>query len=164
MKATIKVVSLILVTCVLSILPAIPQKNNTAGFTGDIVPDNSTHIGKITADSIVVITGSTYSFTVDTHPDSGQVSTRTTVSQLLSQVKSKNASIQHYTITNGDGIEKKEGELLAGDRLIVSSADGKIKKTYFIGIVPMAISGRLLLDKHALTTNTHSGLTIDFTA
>jgi hypothetical protein len=59
------------------------QKPVTSRSSAEVVPGNATHIGRITKDSIIVITGSTYSFTVDTPEDSGLVSTNTTVKQLL---------------------------------------------------------------------------------
>ena len=119
---------------------------------------------RITNDSIIVITGSTYSFTVDTPEDSGLVSTNTTVKQLLSQIKSKDGSAQQYLVTDKDGNKKDEGYLLSGDRLTVTSQDGKTKKTYSIAAVPMALSSQLQLEKKELTANTNSDLTLYFTA
>src|SRR5678810_637554 len=76
----------------------------------DIIENNSTHIGRITKDSIIVITGSTYSFTVDTPEDKGLVSTTPTIQQLLQQVTSKDGSIQTYRITDKDGVTKNAGD------------------------------------------------------
>ena len=156
--------SLTLAAIFFDMLPVSSQKSNTIKFPGEIVINNSTHIARITKDTIVVITGSTYAFTVDTHPDSGLVSTRTTVTQLLSQIKSKDGSVQQYTVTNKEDIKKETGDLSNEDRLVVSSADGKIKKIYSITVEPMALSGQLSLEKQALTINTHSNLVIYFTA
>ena len=138
--------------------PVVPKSS------AEIIPNNSTHIGRITNDSIIVITGTTYSFTVDTPEDSGLVSTNTTVKQLLSQIKSKDGSAQQYLVTDKDGNKKDEGYLLNGDKLIVTSQDGKTKKTYNIATGPMAINGQLRLEKKELTVNTNSDLTLYFTA
>ena len=117
----------------------IGQKPVVPKSSVEIIPNNSTHIGRITNDSIIVITGSTYSFTVDTPEDSGLVTTNTTVKQLLSQIKSKDGSAQQYIVTDKDGNKKNEGYLLSGDRLVVTSQDSKTKKTYSIAAVPMAL-------------------------
>src|SRR6185369_16723956 len=87
------------------------QKSVVPRSSADLIPNNSTHIGRITKDSIMVISGTTYSFTVDTPEDSGLVSTNTTVKQLLSQVKSKDGSAQQYLVTDKDGNKKEEGYL-----------------------------------------------------
>jgi len=130
----------------------------------DIIENNSTHIARITKDSVIVITGSTYSFTVDTPEDKGLVSTNTTVQQLLQQVTSKDGSIQTYKITDKDGGTKTEGDIVTGDHLIVTSNDNNENKTYNILVQPMAIGGKLWLDRHAITVNTTKDLTLYFTA
>jgi hypothetical protein len=142
----------------------IAQKPVTSKSSVEIILNNSTHIAKITKDSIIVITGSTYSFTVDTPEDSGLVSTNTTVKQLFSQIKSKDGSAQQYLVTDKDGNKKVEGYLLSGDRLTVTSEDDKSKKAYSITAVPMALSCQLQLGKKELTANTNSDLTLYFTA
>ena len=133
-------------------------------FSGEIVSNNSTHITRITKDSIIVIGGMTYSFTVDTPEDSGLVSTNTTVKQLLSQIKAKDGSVQQYSVTDKSGTLKDSGQLLTGDKLLVTSGDNKTKKTYNIVVVPMAINGQLQLEKKELTVQTNSDLTLYFTA
>jgi polygalacturonase len=140
------------------------QKPATSRSSAEIILNNSTHIARITRDSIITIIGSTYSFTVDTPEDSGLVSTNTTVKQLFSQIKSKDGSAQQYLITDKDGNKKEEGYLLNGDRLTVTSQDSKTKKTYNIAAVPMALSSRFQLEKKELTANTNSDLALYFTA
>ena len=128
-------------------LTTIAQKNTVAKSSAEIVPNNSTHIARITKDSITVITSSTYSFTVDTHPDSGLVSINTSVKQLLSQIQSRDGFVQKYSVINKDGSSKDKGDLLNGDRLIVTSQDGKANKTYNIVVQPMAVGSQLRLEK-----------------
>jgi len=132
--------------------------------SAEVVPNHSTHIARITKDSIIVITGTTYSFTVDTPEDSGLVLTNTTVGQLISEINSKDGSDQQYFITDKDGVTKREGRLQPGNKLIVTSQNGKTKKSYNIGLELLAIRGQLDLDKKKLTVNTNSDLVLYFTA
>ena len=125
---------------------------------------NATHIARVTSDSLIVVTGSTYSFTVDTPEDQGLVSTRPNVKQLLEQITSKDGSKQKYEITDKNGLTKNEGSVEIEDRLIVISQDGKTKKTYTIGVKSMAIGGQLRLQKETLTVNTATDLILYFTA
>src|SRR5258705_643818 len=117
---------------------AVSQKSSTK-FSAEVITNNAAHIGRITKDSIIVITGSTYSFTVDTPEDSGLVSTNTTVKQLVSEVKASDGSSQKYVVTHKDGSIEDNGYLLNGDHLIVTSQDGKTIKTYTIAVQPMAL-------------------------
>jgi polygalacturonase len=158
----IKSLAIVLVVIILSSLLAIGQK--LPASNAEIIANHSTHIARITKDSIVVVTGSTYSFTVDTPEDSGRVSTNATVKQFLSQLKSTDGSVGQYTVVNKEGIQKDGGYLLTGDKLIVTSQDGKTKRTYNIVVEPLAINGQLRFEKKALTANTNSDLTLYFTA
>ncbi|HYK57242.1 MAG TPA: endopygalactorunase, partial [Flavisolibacter sp.] len=125
---------------------------------------HATHIARISRDTIVVVTGSTYSFTVDTPEDKGLVSTRTGVQQLLGQIRSRDLSVQKYSVVNKNGISKKEGELLTGDQLVVTSQDGKASKKYYIAVRPLALSGQLRLEQKEITVYTKKDLTLYFTA
>src|SRR5205814_578360 len=98
-----------------------------------------------TKDTIAIIDGTTYSFTVDTPEDQGLVSTKPAISQLLEEIISKDGSVQKYRMTDKDGIIKTGGEIVAGDRLIVISHDGKVSKTYNVALQPGALSGQLRL-------------------
>ena len=158
-----KLLSFTFITLFCISMHAVSQKSSTK-YSSEVIINNSTHIGRITKDSIIVVTGSTYSFTVDTPEDSGLVSTNTTVKQLISEIRSKDGSAQQYSVTDKGGVKKDAGELMSGDRLVVTSGDGKTKKHYSIAVVPMAINGQLYLEKKELTVNTNTDLTIYFTA
>jgi len=164
MNKVFKILFMILMTHACAWIHIIGQKPVVPKSSAEIIPNNSTHIPRIKKDSIIVITGSTYSFTVDTPEDSGLVSTATTVKHLSSQIKSKDGSIQQYIITDQEGNKKDEGYLLNGDRLTVTSQDSRTKKTYSIAAVPMALSSQLQLDKKEMTANTNSDLVFYFTA
>jgi polygalacturonase len=124
---------------------------------------NATHIARITNDSLIVITGSTYSFTVDTPEDQGLRSTGTTVKDLLAQIVSKDGSHQTYHIINRSRIPKTEGYIESSDQLVVTLKNGSVK-TYKLGVRSMALSGKLQLEQNAITINTKRDLTLYFTA
>ena len=63
---------------------------------------NAQHIVRSDSDSIVVVTGSTYRFSVDTPEDSGLVSTATTVQDLLREIRGF-----QMRVTDSSGKEKK---------------------------------------------------------
>jgi len=158
-----KLVSVIGVTVCIN-FSIMAQKTNTPKSNTDIVEkNNATHIARITKDSLVVISGSTYSYSVDTPEDSGLLSIKTGVQQLLMQLTSKDGSAQSYRIIDKDGSTKNDGDLETGDHLEVTSQDKKVNKIYYIITQPMAIAGQLLLEKNKITVNTTSDLTLYFT-
>ena len=124
----------------------------------------ASHIGGIVADSIIVVTGSTYSFTVDTPEDKGLISTKPSIRQLLSELISSDNSFQTYKLTNENDNAKEEGEIETGDKLIVTSQDGKSRKVYHLAVRPLALSGQLRLEKEKVTANTTTNLILYFTA
>jgi polygalacturonase len=159
-----RLVSLFGITVCISITVT-AQKTNTAKSNTDIVEKNSaTHIVRITKDSLIVLSGSTYSFTVDTPEDQGLVPTKTTVQQLLEQITSKDRSVQTYKITDKEGITKKNGDLANGDHLVVNAPDKKDSKIYYIATQSMAIGGWLRLEKNEITVNTNKNVILYFTA
>jgi len=159
-----RLVSLFGITVCISITVT-AQKTNTAKSNTDIVEkNNATHIVRITKDSLIVLSGSTYSFTVDTPEDQGLVPTKTTVQQLLEQITSKDRSVQTYKITDKEGITKKNGDLANGDHLVVNAPDKKDSKIYYIATQSMAIGGWLSLEKNEITVNTNKNVILYFTA
>jgi polygalacturonase len=124
--------------------------------------DRATHIAAITDDSVQVITGSTYSFTVDSPEDQGPVSTGLKADELAAQLNGKHGSPQTYRVTTRAGVAKTEGEIVSGDQLIVTSGDQT--KTYQLGVQKMALSGQLRLERDTITANTTRDLTLYFTA
>ncbi|WP_243751704.1 endopygalactorunase [Niastella caeni] len=134
-------------------------------FSTDIkATRQASHIAGITKDKVVVIAGSTFRFTVDTPEDQGLVSTRPTVKQLLQQLTSKDNSIQRYAIIDKAGNAKNEGDIISGDRLLVTSENGKARKIYQLDVRQIALSGQLNLQQQSITVNTKKDLTLYFTA
>ena len=121
------------------------------------------HIASIKSDSIIVASGNTYSFTVDTSEDKGLVSTTPTVSEFLSELKLAGATKQPLKVVGANNVSKETGLLETGDKLVVTHADGKTN-TYHIALRPMALSGQLRLEKESITANATTNLTLYFTA
>ena len=139
-------------------------QNSQKKFSAEIVPDHSTHIVAITKDSLIVIAGSTYSFTVDTPEDQGLVSTTPDVKLLLRQLSAKDGSNQTYRLLNKEGVGKDSEVVETGDRLVVTSQDKKSIRSYHIALRSMALSGQLSLGKKAITANAAQDLVLYFTA
>ncbi|MBO9205387.1 MULTISPECIES: glycosyl hydrolase family 28-related protein [Niastella] len=155
---------LLLIAACLYLLPVV-RANGVGSHSTDIKPTpQATQIGYIKNNTIIVVTGSTYRFTVDTPEDQGLVSTRPTVKQLLEQLTSKNGSIQQYRITDKQGNTKSEGGIIAGDRLVVTAQDGIAMKKYLLVLQPMALGGKIELQQEKVTVNTTKDLILFFTA
>ena len=125
---------------------------------------NSTHIVRITDDTLTAAGGRTYSFTVDTPDDQGPVSTTLRAEQLPLQITSRDGSAQRYSIMDPAGRAKTEGELVTGDTLVVVSEDGSARKTYRVEVRPTALSGQLRLEREVATVNTDRDLCLYFSA
>jgi polygalacturonase len=158
MKRILLLVSAILIHAV--VLPA-AKRDSTTDTEIDFA-ENATHLGGITEKAIVVVTGSTYRFTVDSPETQGPVSTTLTAEQLPGQLRSKNGAPQSYHVTDRFGMLKPNGKLVTGDRLIVTS--GKFSHSYEIETRPLALSGKLRLSSDETTVNTERKLTLDFSA
>jgi polygalacturonase len=139
---------------------AFAQENNTSISPAQHAP----HIAYIKNDSLIVVAGSTYRFTVDTPEDKGLVSTIPSVNELLSQLVSKNGKAQQYRFIDKKGDIKVNAQLETGDKLIVAAADGKTTRTLYIGTKALAIGGLLSLKQSSVTANTNRALTLCFTA
>jgi polygalacturonase len=146
-------------------IPAFAMGHGGENKSLDIIAaPGATHIARITKDTIVIVSGSTYRFTVDTPEDQGLVSTKIDIAGLLLQLISRDGSPQQYKLTDKNGIIKNEGDIMSGDRFVVSTKDGKTGKSYYILVKDMALSGRLELVQKNITVNTKKELTLYFTA
>lgn len=150
--------------CCVQTVHAGNDNNNPRSGTEIQLNHRSSHIARITKDTIVLVKGTTYSFTVDTPEDKGLVSTVITADQLPLQISSKNGSTQTYIITDRDGNTKTSGELVSGDRLKVVSQDAKFNRTYIIITESMAVSGELRLERDSMTANTKKDIILWYTA
>lgn len=129
-------------------------------FSAEIeIGPQASHIVRISKDTLVIVTGSTYAFTVDTKENEGLVSTKAGVAQLLAELAAKDGSAQQYKI-----VAKNEGALATGDQLIVTAQDGKTTKTYYIAEERRALRGQFRLAQQQITVNTKKNITLLFTA
>ncbi len=128
------------------------------------IREHAPHIASIGPESIILINGSTHSFTVDTPEDQGLVSTAPEPAQLLQEIRPKGNSLLKYEVVTKDGVTKKEGAIANGDRLVVTTPDGKHTKTYSLILQAFALNGRLVLERNALTLNTATNLVLYYTA
>jgi polygalacturonase len=144
--------------------PAMAQQKPLPGSCTITPTQQTTHIARISLDTVVVISGSTYSFTVDTPEDQGLVSTNPGVRGLIQQCRHANGTIQRYQVTNEAGTIKDTGDVVTGDRLVVTTQDGKSHKTYYLVVQAMALNGRLEIERNALTLHTATNLVLQYTA
>jgi polygalacturonase len=153
----------LILTAFLSPVRAQKTSKKTNG-TDIALSANAAHIAGIAKDTLAIITGSTYRYDVDTPEDKGLVSTNATVAQLLPELAAKDGSTQRYVVTDASGAMKNEGDVVAGDHLVVTSPDGKATKIYPIITKPMALAGQLSLVNDKLTADTKTSLTLYFKA
>ncbi|WP_448701345.1 endopygalactorunase [Mucilaginibacter sp. AW1-3] len=158
-----KVLGLILLFSIALQALAVKSKAPVSG-TDITFGKNAANIARITKDSVVLITGSTYRYTVDTPEDQGLASTGIGVAQLASQIAALDGSVQKYAVTDRNGVIKKDGEIVNGDKFIVTSQNGSSTKSYCISVQPMALSGSLTLSQPVFTVNSTHALTLYFTA
>lgn len=159
-----KLKSLSLILWICFALPLMAAKLKKQPGVEITISNTATHIAEITDNTVVIITGSTYLFTVDTPEDKGLISTNIGADQLPQQLVSKDGSAQKYTITDKNGTVKKNGDVLGGDHLIVVAEDGKASKTYQIVLKKGALAGKLYLQRQRATVNTRNDLTLYFSA
>lgn len=124
----------------------------------------ATHVVKITNDTLIMVTGSTYLFTVDTPEDKGLVSTNATVTQLLNQITARNNNLQKYQLIDKVGKIKTEGQVSTTDLLKVTALSDQTVKTYVIRQTSMAVGGSLSLKNGHVTANSRTDLVLYFSA
>lgn len=150
--------------CLNKLLSVVLTICSACALTGEtLIPGAAaTHIAEVTDDTIVVVSGSTYSFTVDTPEDGGLVSTTTTVGDLSTELVTPEGVPVPIRVIDPAGVAKTTGEVATGDRLI--AGDGAATKTYRIETRPLALSGRLQLEQETVTANATRDVTLAFTA
>ncbi len=124
------------------------------------------HIARIAGDTVVVVSGRTYQYTVDTPEDSGLISTLPTVATLLQEMAGPGGSMQAYAIMDAQGQPKTTGPLVTGDRLLEQAPAGhrQATKTYYLLVQRMALGGTLRIWRPNITLNTPQDITLFFTA
>ncbi|MES2653360.1 MAG: endopygalactorunase [Bacteroidota bacterium] len=157
-----KLILIIFFLTQLFIYPAEAKRNSST--TTITYTDKSTHVAQINTNQLILVTGTTYRFTVDTPEDKGLVNTQATVNELISEIKSTDGSKQQYQVIDVKGEQKNSGLVSEGDFLLVTAQDGKTIKKYSIVLKSMALSGKLTLSKNQITQNTRQSITLSYTA
>lgn len=122
------------------------------------------NIIKITPDSIFLVSGYTYRYTVDTPENQGLVSTGINVGQLGMQLQLSDHSALNYNIYDSLMQRKENSEMIAsGDKLEINLPD-KGKRLYTIGLEKKALTGKLILHNQQIRKNTNTDLMLDFIA
>ncbi len=123
---------------------------------------NAGKILSVTSDSLILLSGTTYSYTVDTPENEGLVSTVLTAEELLELLEPKRGD--SYKIGDKYGKPKQSGPLQSGDRLELITGKGIVKERKHIGLQPAAISPRLELHEKEVAAGTPRDITLDFYA
>ena len=114
----------------------------------------------LTRDSLIVFSGETLRYTVDTPEDSGLVSTMPTVNEILANLKRNGA----YRLVDKNRNVKTDGVPADGDILEKLDAKGKVKSRYKVGVSNAALAPSLTLNRDAATVGALSDIVIDFNA
>ncbi|HEY8995318.1 MAG TPA: hypothetical protein VIM71_11690, partial [Lacunisphaera sp.] len=130
---------------------------------GPVFPGpDAAHIAAVTEDAIVLASGTTYAFTVDTPEDAGLVATTPAVDEVLRELVTAEGLPVTGRIVDWAGVAKTIGMIETGDRLAVG--EGEAVKFYRLELRPLALSGRLWLEQDAITVGTMRDVTLGFTA
>jgi len=123
----------------------------------------SPHIASIQKDTVTLVAGSTMLYTVDTREGQGFIKTGISADLLATEITSTNGTPQNYKILGVNGAVKEKGEIVSGDRLIVSVVNGKSRKAYYLKVKPGALKGELRLERNSITLNTSKDLVLYYT-
>ncbi|MBO9154025.1 endopygalactorunase [Chitinophaga sp. GCM10012297] len=105
----------------------------------------SPHIARITKDSVIVITGVTQRFTVDSPEDQGPVPTAVNTALLPRELIASFPNAAMINVVGKDGLAKTQGTLETGDKV---AAGGRM---YHIGLQEMALNAKLEILQPAFT-------------
>jgi polygalacturonase len=125
-----------------------------------VIADDATHIVRVAKDTVFVVSGSTYAYTVDTPEGQGLLATKPSVAQLLQQLQVSRGSVR---LLDSDGRTRDTGALQAGDRIELS-APGESKRSFSLALIPAAIGGSLRLDQSTRTASSVAAIRLLFTA
>lgn len=152
----------ILPLCIFIIIntEAILAKNTGKPFFGALLPEK--HVYHETPDSLILITGLTQEFTVDTPENEGITTTAFRVEQLLKAVDSDAEFM--YAVFHPSGRKKTDGAFEPGDYIEkVNRITGK-KQTRKVGLQRAALRGKLLLEMSRMTVGSKNDIILNFHA
>ena len=114
----------------------------------------------MTKDSLFLYSGKTYRYTVDTPEDGGLTSTLLTAAEFIEKLR---ADGQVWQLTT-QGKAKTTGFPENGDRVELLTSNGKVKKSWQIGIKQAALPATLKLHREKITVGSTQQLVLDFFA
>ncbi len=129
-----------------------------------VIQKEISRVIEITNDSIILATGSTYAYTVDTPEGEGLVSTGLKAEELISGLLAAGIRSADFQVRDVQGNPKTKGEILPGDKLIIHTENRNKTQTYVFGTRRMALPGRLVLENPYKTSGTKSSIRLAFTA
>lgn len=127
------------------------------GFAGLNLQAGELYPWQLTRDSLLLFSGTTYRYTVDTPENEGLVSTLPSVAELKEQLAASGSGTYRLFASNGQ--EKLEGTPVSGDYLQSSS-----KKRLPLGVRKGALPPKIVLHRTSFTVKTAGILTLDFYA
>lgn len=139
---------------------ALLAKNTISSSFSAFLPDS--HIYKMTSDSLILISGLTQEFTVDTPEKEGLTATTLRIEQLVKAVENEVGF--RFAIFNSLGCEKKEGIFESGDyieKINNKTGEKQIKK---VGLKHAAVRGTLLLEMPQITVDSKNDIILSFYA
>ncbi|WP_300597446.1 endopygalactorunase [Niabella sp.] len=121
---------------------------------------NSRYIAAVHNDTVEVVSGTTYAFTVDTPEDSGLIATAPSTADFLADIGSNGS---RYTLSSADGSAKTSGSIATGDRLTERSINGQ-SRYFYIECIRKAMGGTLIAAQNSVSVNSATSITLYFTA
>ena len=110
-------------------------------------------------DSLLLSSGTTYRYTMDTPEGEGLVPTLFSVNELLERFAETNGV--PCRLVDSRGMQKYGGLPQDGDRMELLSPEGKSIRRWAIGVKRAALPARLHLDRTRATVNVPGILTLD---
>lgn len=142
------------------LLLSAPFKSNA---TPTLLPaDHATHVLKISNDTIFLIDGTTYAYTVDTPKDKGLTSTGLQISDIQKQLRLSGHTSFTYNVFSMNQKKSENEYLQTGD--ILEITNNGHKKRYIIALKPMALPSKLTIRQNKITKNTSPDIILDFVA
>ncbi|WP_343565726.1 endopygalactorunase [Sphingobacterium sp.] len=128
-----------------------------------LVPSaNSPNVIRIVNETIFLVEGKTYRYTVDTPVDSGLIETGLPLNDIATQLELSTGTPFQWQVYDRWGKVKTNGYLKAGDLLHVQTAQHRIK--YKIKTVMGALSPQLTCQRETITVGCHEDIIFDFVA
>lgn len=124
------------------------------------IKPSASQVAAVSRDTIIITSGSTYEYSVDTKENEGRISTIPDINGVTEQLKFPEKSIISFESANGD--PKTSGAINEGDKLIIQT--GKITKKYYLALKPLAKNGKLTILQPRIMGGASANIRLGFTA